>query len=443
MTEALTRTTFRTSRLLDFCSRKELVAQTGHREELWPLVVLKELVDNGLDACEDAGIAPVLDVVVDDRGITVSDNGPGIPSSTIDGVLDFSVRVSNREAYVAPDRGAQGNALKTIVAMPFVLDGERGEVTITTGSTTSRITLTVDRIRQEPVVSRVDETADARFGTSVTVEWPDSARSQLDATKARFLQLASDFATLNPHLTINVAWRGERFDLAATDAAWSKWRPSNPTAPTWYTPERLERLVAAYVAHDAESGRQRSVREFVAEFRGLSATAKQKAIGEATGLSRSPLTGLVRDGAIDRDLVTVLLDAMKANSRPVKPADLGVIGRQHLTTRLLDRGADPESVDYRKREGETDGVPWLVETAFGWLGDDSEGDRVLVSGVNWSPGIVNPFRELGRYGTSLDSILEQQRAGRREPVVLVLHMACPRVDYTDRGKSAVVVGGRS
>ncbi len=33
----------------------------------------------------------------------------------------------------------------------------------------------------------------------------------------------------------------------------------------------------------------------------------------------------------------------------------------------------------------------------------------------------------------------KQRADRDEPVILVLHMACPRVEYTDRGKSAVVV----
>lgn len=59
--------------------------------------------------------------------------------------------------------------------------------------------------------------------------------------------------------------------------------------------------------------------------------------------------------------------------------------------------------------------------------------------MNWSPGIVNPFRELGRFGTSLDTILSQQRADRAEPVTLVLHMVCPRVEYTDRGKSAVVV----
>ena len=53
-------TTFRTSRLVDFRSRKELIAQTGHREEQWPLVALKELVDNALNACEDASITPVV-----------------------------------------------------------------------------------------------------------------------------------------------------------------------------------------------------------------------------------------------------------------------------------------------------------------------------------------------------------------------------------------------
>ena len=59
-------------------------------------------------------------------GITVSDNGPGLPETTLKGALDFTVRVSNREPYVAPDRGAQGNALKTLLPMPHVLDPDKG-----------------------------------------------------------------------------------------------------------------------------------------------------------------------------------------------------------------------------------------------------------------------------------------------------------------------------
>ncbi len=88
----LERTTFRTSRLLDFCSRKELIAQTGHPPEEWPLVLLKELVDNALDACEEAEVAPEVAITVDARGVTVADNGPGISEDTVAGVLDFSIR---------------------------------------------------------------------------------------------------------------------------------------------------------------------------------------------------------------------------------------------------------------------------------------------------------------------------------------------------------------
>ena len=51
------------------------------------------------------------------------------------------------------------------------------------------------------------------------------------------------------------------------------------------------------MAHDADNGRDRTVREFVAEFRGLSGTAKQKTVLEALGLSRAPLSRWCDDGA--------------------------------------------------------------------------------------------------------------------------------------------------
>ena len=120
----------RTSRLMEFCSRKELIAQTGHQPDAWPVVILKELVDNAVDAAEEAGTPPVITVTVDRAGIIVEDNGPGLPADVVEDILDFSVRVSSREAYVSPTRGAQGNALKTILAMPFVLDGQRGRTLI-------------------------------------------------------------------------------------------------------------------------------------------------------------------------------------------------------------------------------------------------------------------------------------------------------------------------
>lgn len=171
----LERTTFRTSRLLEFCSRKELVAQTGHEPDAWPLVVLKELVDNALDACEEAGVPPEFGVQVEPGAITVVDNGPGMPPGTVADILDFSSRVSSREAYVAPDRGAQGNALKTILAMPFVLDGAAGHVEIRAHGLCHQIVFTVDALRQAPVIDHRYEQRDVKNGTSITVAWPESA----------------------------------------------------------------------------------------------------------------------------------------------------------------------------------------------------------------------------------------------------------------------------
>ena len=120
----LVRTAFRTSRLLDFASEKELTAQIGHSLNDWPLVVVKELVDNALDACEEAGIGPEIIVYVDERGITVGDNGPGLPAEVVvEGGLHFNVRVSSREAYVAPASHRQAPSASRGTILPMHMAG--------------------------------------------------------------------------------------------------------------------------------------------------------------------------------------------------------------------------------------------------------------------------------------------------------------------------------
>jgi hypothetical protein len=229
--------------------------------------------------------------------------------------------------------------------------------------------------------------------------------------------------------------------VAPTDPAWRKWLPSNPTGSHWYDLERFIRLLAAYIAHDADRGSNRTVREFVAEFDGLTGTAKQTRVLDEAGMKRVPLSALAGPDEVDAEAAGRLLAAMKKHSKPVKAKRLGVIGKESLRRRFESLGCQAESFKYKPRTGETDGIPWIQETAFGYCPGRVKSRR-LVTGVNWSPGIINPFRELGRFGQSLDGVLEQLRAGRGEPVVLLLHLACPRVEYTDRGKSAVVIGGR-
>jgi hypothetical protein len=64
--------------------------------EDWPLVVLKELLDNALDSTEEAGIAPVIEISVSQDDITVADNGPSIAPETVADIIDYTARVSSQ-----------------------------------------------------------------------------------------------------------------------------------------------------------------------------------------------------------------------------------------------------------------------------------------------------------------------------------------------------------
>ena len=438
----LNRETFKTSRLLDFCSERELIKQIGHGVDQWPLVIIKELVDNAIDAAEEAGMAPVIQVEVADGTITITDNGPGIPVETITGVLDFSVRVSSREAYASPTRGAQGNALKTIVAMAFALDGARGETVIESRGTRHEITFKVDHIRHEPKIDHVCSSSNVKTGTRIKVRWPVCACSKLAEAKSHFLQMADDFGWLNPHLSISATWNGSRYvDFGASNPAWEKWQPHYPTSPHWYDGARLRRLMGAYIARDQDRGREpRTVREFISEFRGLSGSAKQKLVLEACSAARLSLPEFFGAGdEVNTDAIANLLDAMQEQSRPVKPKDLGIIGRDHFAARFKTAGAHLRTFRYKLNSGEADGIPDVIETACGWCPKGHV--RRIITGVNCSPAIGNPFRSLGSYGESLDTILANQRCGSGEPIIFVLHLARPRIEYTDHGKTAIALEG--
>ena len=89
---------------------------------------------------------------------------------------------------------------------------------------------------------------------------------------------------------------------------------------------------------------------------------------EATGLARAPLTALVNgERPRSRGASASLLAAMKEQLQ----AGQAAAARHHRArrtsqTRFAAAGCEMESFDYRRVMDTTDGVPWVVETAFGW-----------------------------------------------------------------------------
>jgi DNA topoisomerase VI subunit B len=430
---SLVRKTFTVSRLAEFASTAELTKATGHPVERWPLVIVKELIDNALDAAEEAKVAPKIGVLVDQCSITVADWGPGIASQTVANVVDFAVRTSSREAYVSPTRGAQGNALQTILAMGFALSQSGSETVIESRGVKHTIAVVFDPIRRFPRVERTPSPSTVKNGVRVSVAWPDSACSILRAARDGFLPLADSFSWLNPHLSLILNLDGLRvFEAQPTDPAWSKWLPSQPTSPHWYNAERFSRLIGATIAHAEDRGLPSPfVRDFVAEFAGLSSTAKRRDICERLRAQRLTLAEFFARGD---ERVRDLLFAMREASRPVKPGDLGFLGKEHLWRRMTEVGAHPATFAYRRIAlVDEDGLPHAGEVAFAWAPDAV--DREFVAGLNFSPIIGgNPFRTLASHG-SLDGLLERQRASASEPIALALHLSAPRLSFLDRGKA--------
>jgi len=194
---AITRETFATSRAAEFLDLRHLQAQTGQPASRFAEVIVKELADNALDAAETADMPPEVTITTTLAGgelaISVADNGPGMPPELITRVLDFNVLVSDKAAYRSPARGAQGNALKTVVGIPGAFRSA-APVVVTACGVRHAIAAAIDPAG-ELRIDHQQTPAPERPGTTVTVTVP----ADLDVDAARW---ARAFALVNPHATI-------------------------------------------------------------------------------------------------------------------------------------------------------------------------------------------------------------------------------------------------
>jgi hypothetical protein len=432
--KTLNRTAFVTGRALEYFTEKHLIQQIGDIPTRWPRVLLKELLDNALDACESAIIAPEIAVTIEDDALIVEDNGPGLPLSTIENSLDYAVRVSDKSSYVSPSRGQLGNALKCVWAAPFVVTGKDTTVKIHTGELLHTIIVTLDRIGQKPVISHTIETASfVKNGTILKMYYTKIASYLGEAKTADFYKLGeahellNKFALFNPHASFTLYEGDSCNKWTPSNLDFVKWNPSSPTSPHWYYPESLRNLIASYIADDLPKNRKRTVRELVSEFAGLSGSAKQRTVSMQAGMIGAYLADFVVGHDIEMPRVKALLKAMQDESRAIKPSALGILGESHLSKSMESLwGVAPGSVFYKKAEGVDDGLPFVIEVALGIL--PSKKAREDIVGVNHSATFVEPLEQLS-------DLLAMHRVDCEDPICTVVNLVCPRLNFKDTGKS--------
>ena len=424
---------------MDFFGEKELSTQISHRKPRWPIAIVKELIDNGLDAAEAAGVAPQIVVGVEENAVSVEDNGAGLPMEILERSLDYTVRVSDKAHYVSPTRGQQGNGLKTIWAVTYAWSGNKGHASVSSRGREHDIRISANRVAETPQIELQTSEATRRNGTTVRLEWPEVAcylgvfENGIFYNGSSVVELLQGYSLWNPHaeFALQLPYGLSTCEWPAPRPTWTKTGPTDTTSPHWYDLERFISLILAHVRAELAGGHPLTVREFVAQFRGLSSTGRQATVTRESGLSGAWLHDLVQGSEVRTEPITKLLRAMQNSSRPVAPASLGVVGEDRMRAWTEETfGVEAGGFRYKKAERVCGGLPFVLECAFA-VTPGSEGRR-LELGLNFAPS-------LGRLGHLTEDVLSNARIDPNDEVVLMIHLACPQFRYTDRGKTVVAL----
>lgn len=166
---------------------------------------IKEGVDNGLDAAEEAGIVPRIDVTVEEAEdyyrLVVEDNGPGITKNEIPkvfGQLLYGSRFHRR----AQARGQQGIGISAAVLYSQLTTGNSTTITSRTGENQDarKFELNIDTENNDPVVE-----------TESVVEWEKSHGTRIEFTieanlraRSQVHEYIQNTSIANPHATVSI-----------------------------------------------------------------------------------------------------------------------------------------------------------------------------------------------------------------------------------------------
>ena len=186
-----------------FAKNRHLLGFDNPRKAL--LTTIKEAVDNALDACEEAGILPAIDIGIEQLGEThfrvwVQDNGPGIVKGQIPNIFG-KLLYGSKFHRLRMSRGQQGIGISAAGMYGLLTTGKAVDIVSRTSKRASahHYLLQIDTRKNRPVIIRDDVIEwDADHGTRVAIE--------LEARYQRGRQSVDDYlsqtAIANPHVSL-------------------------------------------------------------------------------------------------------------------------------------------------------------------------------------------------------------------------------------------------
>jgi len=351
-------------RELDFVRIDGLRRATGLHAHEWDLYIVKELLDNALDADEelwysDVLRAPEIRVRIEyapvpnlgSRQLLIEvSNSAVFPATELPSIFATTRYTSNKILRKVPTRGALGNALKTVLGVPYVL---RQRVAGDFNFTLKPMSIRTEGHEYLPRFTTIPATGRIAFelytkaarlgkGTVITVG-VDHFGQEVPRMIAEIQSLALTYHLCNPHaqFTWEVAVDGQVWEKQfLADTTWAS-KFSGAPSVLWYDLASFEELVAAL--YQRKCGDDPTCR--------LPLTAVCTYFADGCDLEDiSSFLGLESLGAEDfnSSVVQTLYDLLQAKAKPPYSLDLGYVGSHHVRKVLAEALPIRGSVLYEK-----------------------------------------------------------------------------------------------
>ncbi len=183
------------------------------------LTIVKEAVDNSLDAAEEARILPRIWVEIVPKGpnrykIIEKDNGPGVPDKKIPYVFG-KLLYGSRFHRLLQTRGQQGIGIKGAVLYAQLTTGKPTKIMSSTGNgKTSYYELMIDVLRNEPEIIKHEVIDDGKIWHGVHIEMEVEGR-YVEGPRS-ILEYIKQTAIMNPYAHITLRTPNGKYEFKRT-----------------------------------------------------------------------------------------------------------------------------------------------------------------------------------------------------------------------------------
>jgi len=456
-----------------FAKNRHLLGFDNPRKAL--LTTVKEAVDNALDACEEAGILPDIEVLIEELAappspskpgryaVTITDNGPGIVRKQVENIFG-RLLYGSKFHRMKMSRGQQGIGISAAGMYGLMTTGKPMVITTKPGKRKAahHLELAMDTTKNKPEVTIDVETDDfppTSSGTGTRVRIEMEARYQRGKTSVE--AYLEQTAIANPHAQITFIPPEKAAGGPALEVEEASTELSHTTelADRYIFPRAVEELppeteeikphpygveLGNFLRMLKSTNEKQLTGFFKNEFSRVPPAIVKDITSKASVRGGKTLTGQTYVSTVDHDAAERLYRALQDSKLRAPPTDcLAPIGVRQMLSGLL-KGVKAEFYAASTRDPAVyRGNPFQIEAAIAF-GGDLPGDEParVIRFANRVPLLYQQsaccsFKAVVETGWKNYSLSQPRGALPVGPMVIMVHMASVWVPFTSESKEAI------